>query len=176
MKILPKKDGFTTYRMVHGFTLIELLVVITLIAILSAIGMTTYASVQKDARDARRKLDIDAIANAMEANYDNVTGKYKNFSTSLMANNSTTPSVPADPLKDTARCGTNNDKLCQYCGSNVVGPPTRSAITPDENAAGTCVTNGAKVADNVPAADTAFEVCATLENGDTRYYCRVNQR
>lgn len=50
-----------------GFTLVELLVVIAIIAILSTIGLTLFNGAQQNARDARRKSDIDAIAAALEA-------------------------------------------------------------------------------------------------------------
>lgn len=49
-----------------GFTLVELLVVVAIIAILSVIGLTVFTGAQANARDARRKADIDAIANAIE--------------------------------------------------------------------------------------------------------------
>ncbi|OGE26281.1 hypothetical protein A3C26_03770 [Candidatus Daviesbacteria bacterium RIFCSPHIGHO2_02_FULL_39_12] len=49
-----------------GFTLVELLVVVAIIAILSVIGITLFSSAQQNARDARRKSDIDAIAKALE--------------------------------------------------------------------------------------------------------------
>lgn len=49
-----------------GFTLVELLVVITIIAILSVVGLTLFNGAQISARDARRKADVDAIANALE--------------------------------------------------------------------------------------------------------------
>lgn len=57
----------------NGFTLIELLVVISIIAVLSVVGMVVFTGVQKNARDARRKADIDSIANALEAHYNNCT-------------------------------------------------------------------------------------------------------
>lgn len=52
---------------IKGFTLVELLVVVAIIAILSVIGLTIFTSAQTNARDARRKSDIDAIAAALEA-------------------------------------------------------------------------------------------------------------
>lgn len=48
----------------HGFTLIELLVVITIIAILSTVGMTVYSGIQKRTRDTKRIADVNAIAKA----------------------------------------------------------------------------------------------------------------
>lgn len=57
----------------RGFTLIELMVVITIIAILSIIGITAYTFTQKSARDARRRSDVDSIANALETHYGDTT-------------------------------------------------------------------------------------------------------
>lgn len=53
----------------RGFTLIELLITITIIAILSAIGMTVYQQALVSARDGRRKLDLQNIAQALEVYY-----------------------------------------------------------------------------------------------------------
>lgn len=63
-KLLPK-----SVKNPKGFTLVELLVVISIIAVLSVIGFTIFTGVQKNARDSRRKADIDSIAKALEANY-----------------------------------------------------------------------------------------------------------
>ena len=52
-----------------GFTLIELLVVITIIAILSMIGIVAFSDAQKNARDGKRKADMNAVAKALESNY-----------------------------------------------------------------------------------------------------------
>ena len=49
-----------------GFTLIELLIVITIIAILSAIGLVLYGSFIKSARDAKRQSDLKFIQSALE--------------------------------------------------------------------------------------------------------------
>lgn len=53
-------------RKSSGFTLVELLVVISIIAILSVIGITVFTGVQKGARDAKRRGDMNAIAKALE--------------------------------------------------------------------------------------------------------------
>ena len=49
-----------------GFTIIELLVSITIIALLSTIGMTGYQAVSKGGRDALRKTDLEQIRSALE--------------------------------------------------------------------------------------------------------------
>lgn len=59
-----------------GFTLVELLVVITIIGILSTIGLTIYSGVQNKAQDVKKKQDIDAIATAYELNYNQRTRQY----------------------------------------------------------------------------------------------------
>ncbi len=49
-----------------GFTLIELMVVISIIAILSLIGVTTYSGVLNKARNAKITSDFDAIYKNIE--------------------------------------------------------------------------------------------------------------
>jgi len=49
-----------------GFTLIELLVVISIIAILSSVGMVVFSGVQKQARITKRVQDLKAIQTALE--------------------------------------------------------------------------------------------------------------
>lgn len=52
--------------MKKGFTLIELLVVISIVALLSTIGLTVYSVVLKNGRDAKRQSDIRQIQSALE--------------------------------------------------------------------------------------------------------------
>ncbi len=50
----------------RGFTLIELLVTMSIIAVLAAIGLSSYAFSQKRARDARRRADLESVRSALE--------------------------------------------------------------------------------------------------------------
>lgn len=59
----------------RGFTLVELLVAISIIAILSVTAMVIYSQVTVNARDARRKMDLQTIAQALEVYYQK-NGRY----------------------------------------------------------------------------------------------------
>jgi prepilin-type N-terminal cleavage/methylation domain-containing protein len=50
----------------RGFTMIELLVTVTMIAVLTVIGVVSYSSVNKRSRDAKRKSDLEQLRSAME--------------------------------------------------------------------------------------------------------------
>lgn len=63
MKSLPITSNIRT-----GFTLVELMVVIAIMAILATISFSIFSGVQNNARDAKRREDIIAIANALEVN------------------------------------------------------------------------------------------------------------
>lgn len=49
-----------------GFTLIELLIVITIISLLSIIGLVAYGNFLKNARDSKRQADLKIIQSALE--------------------------------------------------------------------------------------------------------------
>lgn len=137
-----------------GFTLIELLVVIAILAILATIGAVVYGPISKNARDARRREDINAIAQAMETNYIQSTGKYQALVSSMFSSG-----VPTDPV--------NSDNF-QYCARE----------TSDDSAPAMGACTGADVISSggPPHGDTytKWVVCATLENSTPNYYCRSN--
>lgn len=59
---MPKKSAC-------GFTLIELLISISIIAVLSAIGMVTYSVVLKQGRDSKRQSDLRSVQSVLEQYY-----------------------------------------------------------------------------------------------------------
>lgn len=52
-----------------GFTLIELLITISILAILSVVGVVVFQGVTKNARDTKRKADIRAIHTSLELHF-----------------------------------------------------------------------------------------------------------
>jgi len=64
------------FRLKKGFTLLEMLVVIGIISVLVSMGFVSYSTAQKKARDAKRKLDLGVIKNAMEQYYSLCNGSY----------------------------------------------------------------------------------------------------
>ena len=77
MKIKPQR------HQIFGFTLIELMVSIAIIGLLMTAGMVAFSTAQKNARDARRKADIQALGNAMEQYYLTAGLTYPTTSASL---------------------------------------------------------------------------------------------
>lgn len=53
-------------RSLPGFTLIEILVVISIIAVIIAIAIVSYTTINKQSRDAKRKSDLEQIRSALE--------------------------------------------------------------------------------------------------------------
>ena len=58
IKITNKKN--------KGFTLIESLVVVTMMMVITAVAVTSYATASKKNRDNRRKADLEKIRTALE--------------------------------------------------------------------------------------------------------------
>ena len=68
-----------------GFTLVEILVVITIIGLLSTIGLTGFQAVTRSGRDALRKTDLEQLRSALEI-YKSEENNYPADSGSCSAN------------------------------------------------------------------------------------------
>ncbi len=155
-KFLPK-----TYSSIQGFTLIELLVVVTIIAILSAIGITAFGRISANARDAKRKADIEAIAKAYEKNYNWATGKYP----VLIDTDFTAKKKPIPPEGGTydgllSTADTSSFTVCARLETN-------QALTVCTDTSATCycqssalgITTGAGASSNCPTTITSGTIC-----------------
>jgi prepilin-type N-terminal cleavage/methylation domain-containing protein len=60
----------------RGFTLIELMVVISIIAIMATVGFVSFTNAQKTGRDSKRKSDLRAIQQGLEAYYQANNNQY----------------------------------------------------------------------------------------------------
>lgn len=138
-RFLPKSSN-------SGFTLVELLIVVSIIAVLSVVGMVVYGNLATGARDAARKADVQAISKALEVNK---TGAgYQVLAGSQFASGSMPVTDPSDKL---------------YCLTT-----TTAAVNGADPATWTtaCPTDYSPVSATNPAANSSeFKVCADLESG-----------
>lgn len=138
----------------RGFTLVELLVAISIIAILSTIGLAIFSGIQSKARDSIRKNDLRALATALEIYYQK-KGKYvegeevKNCQTDPDPNNNTfynaiknylsdPNSLPEDPSTKQAYCYISENNglsfwLCAKLENNSDPDINNPASCPDLN-------------------------------------------
>lgn len=104
--------------MKKGFTLLEMLVVVGIIAILVSMGIASYSTAQRKARDAKRRSDLTAIRNAFEQYYSLCSYKYPASipaaGTNLIATTRDCTGLaadvsilkmPSDPLGGNYQCG-----------------------------------------------------------------------
>jgi len=152
----------------RGFTLIELLVVISIISILATIGIASYQGAQKNARDARRRNDVDVIAKSLEVNKAQATLYYPVIDSTWFESSA----VPID---------TTTAKYCiLYRESGTIAKPdtwlaTSScppAVEGDTNVAAIPATGNVPV---VVPGYAVFKICARLEQGtQPNIFCRSN--
>lgn len=149
-----------------GFTLVELLVVISIISILAVMGMVIFTNTQKNARDARRRADIDAIDKAIEVKRTASSG-YGPVTEADFAGGS----IPADPTPDRVYCmWTNSDP-------NLPPPPISGIASTWTGSTSSCPgVQGAEAqaifVSGMPASTVfSWTVCARLEN-QSGVYCR----
>ncbi|MBI2011564.1 prepilin-type N-terminal cleavage/methylation domain-containing protein [Candidatus Daviesbacteria bacterium] len=157
-----------------GFTLIELIVTISIIAILSVIGVTIYSGVQKTARDSRRIQEVQSIIKAMESHYLSSGGTCESAGTSTsptycpLQNNwfasAGVSGVPKDP----------KESLTPYCIAVDNTAMPSNATTSTWATAGSCASPYVAANVNIPANSSLpfayFKVC-TLKEGDGQVFC-----
>lgn len=140
----------------RGFTLIEMLIVIAIIAILSAIVLTSVSSFQASARDTARVGNLKNIESYLELFY-NKCGYYPGYQggssscnatlqgwgdlSTLMANVGVTSQLPKDPSAGRSFCyGVSSDGNSYIVGTvlessnsvlnnNGTGPSSTSSVT-----------------------------------------------
>lgn len=148
-----------------GFTLVELLVVISIIAILSVIGMAIFTGVQKNARDAKRRADIDAIGNALEVAKTSTT--YASIDGTKFANSS----VPTDSGNVTSGM-----TYCVLSNTTAIAPTAISAAW-STAACPSSYTAISSTAVTMVTSALSWTVCASLEaTTGTTAYCRSSSQ
>ncbi len=155
-----------------GFTLVELLVVISIIAILSVIGMVVFSSVQKSARDARRRSDIDAIAQALEIN--KTSAGYQPIANTAFAGGV----IPFDPVSGGQQLAKDGcgivipgdpwSNKCWYCRKSE--PTSNSYCGPNDDWLSNV--EGSIISPSNPN----WAICANLETGNPAYFCRKSSQ
>lgn len=109
------------YKRTAGFTLFEMLIVISILSILVMLSMVSFISVQKNARDSRRKADLEQIRAAIEQ-WRSDKGSYPNTTTLVVGCGDTNlidganiylQKVPKDP-----QCSTRTYKYVNTSASD----------------------------------------------------------
>jgi len=135
--------------MKSGFTLIELLVAISIIAVLSTIGLFAFSSVQKSARDSVRKGDLRTLATALEIYYQK---------------NNTYP-IPA-PIVSNNNTAWSDQTTTTWSALATALVPTFIDHVPNDpiNGGSCCGSNWYIYAYIILKGGQAFRLCANLEN------------
>jgi len=129
-----------------GFTMIELLVAATILAVLAAVGMVSYASANRRARDGKRKGDLEQMRSALEL--------YRSDSTVSGGTYYTSSASPWDAVVTTLN---TNDYLSS---PTLTDPKNQAPYTYVYT-----TSDGGKT----------YEICATLEGtGTPTSYCLDN--
>lgn len=145
---LPRTMNIEQRTIKVGFTLIELLIVISIITILITIGVTSFSTSQKKARDSRRKTDLRDVQSAMEQYYSvcgyvyvtpGNNGQFGAVNCAAPAA-SIMPQFPSDPLSTPYVCPTDAVAHTLVCNSS------------------------------------SYQICTNLESESVSLYCVTNQQ
>ena len=117
-KIKTQKKFFNRkFIFLQSFTLIEILVVATIIGLLAAGGIVSYSQFSKQARDAKRKADLEQIRAALEMyRSNNQNNSYPNNLNSLVPGYII--SLPTDPKTNNNYQYTPQPAGCNSTSSN----------------------------------------------------------
>jgi|SRR3989344_2053368 len=127
----------------RGFTLIEIIIVMGILGLLLTMGLASYQASQRAARDSRRKVDLEIIAQALEI-YKSDIGQYPATLSTLTPNYIRT--VPVDPQNVSPQVYT----FAPVCS----GSATICGVL--RNCASSCC---------------AYQISVTLEAGTTQTVC-----
>jgi general secretion pathway protein G len=105
----------------NGFTLIEILVTISIIGLLTMIGITNFRVANQKARDGRRQGDLEQIRAALEL-YRTDEGEYPNSITSGDPMESLTGTIymkeiPTDPVSTQSYYYTSDGNTYTLCAA-----------------------------------------------------------
>lgn len=127
--------------MKKGFTMVELLVVATIITLLATLGITTYSSLGRQSRDAKRRGDLENVRSALEQ-YRTDNNYYPgNFLTLVPTKYIlVTPSDPRPGTQTYVYCptpdGSGNMVGYDMCAAMESGGSTTTCCNPSGNACG----------------------------------------
>lgn len=96
-----------------GFTLVELLVAMTIVMVLTVVGIVNYSSAQKSARDAKRKSDLEKVRIALEMAKQDHNGCYPPNSNSLTTDGYL-DKLPGDTKEGWVYCFAFSGASCDY--------------------------------------------------------------
>lgn len=133
MKIKEKK----------GFTLVETLVVATIIALLASIGITSYSSLSRQARDNKRRADLENLRSALEqyrGNEPSANGLYPTQIPILLSGTPYINQVPTDPKSDYAYvyCYLSSGSNYEMCAALETVSGSKSCCSSTACGTGTC--------------------------------------
>jgi prepilin-type N-terminal cleavage/methylation domain-containing protein len=150
-----------------GFTLIELLVTIAIIAIISVVAVALFGNIQADARDGKRRAELESLANALEVNKSGGGGNYNPILASQMGGG-LMPGGGATAL---------DPQNYPYCvaGNATTTPPTNAVLTAWATTPA-CPAGYTVISGTQPANTTvSWTLCTRLENkGTPAVFCRNN--
>lgn len=109
----------------YGFSLVELLVVATVIIVLTTIGLVSFQNASRNARDAKRKADLETVRQALvlrradQGNYQTLAGQtagnYTTVTTALISANYLSNPAPLDPKSDGTYAYTYSSTGTTFC-------------------------------------------------------------